>query len=129
MLQYMHKLSKRNVILQGIKPPSERGCKDDMKRNVFNYVRLFKSYKSLIEDTANMAPSFLRVNKEQKELDLQNSKRLFGIFILILGRKARLIPKEVFGQLQMFHQQNKIFRPAGIPSKSLKGIQFCGFDY
>jgi hypothetical protein len=53
MLQYMHKLQKRNVILSQINSPAEVKDKADTKRDVQNYVRLFKSYKNIMEDTAN----------------------------------------------------------------------------
>jgi hypothetical protein len=74
------------VILKHInenQPGVETVKKSDTKRDVQNYVRLFKSYKTLVDDTANQAPSFLRVHKEKHELDLQNK------------RKAKVIPIQV----------------------------------
>ena len=87
MLQYMHKLQKRNVILSQINSPAEVKDKADTKRDVQNYVRLFKSYKNIMEDTANQAPSFLRVHKEKQELDMRDKK------------KVKSIPKEVANKL------------------------------
>ena len=75
------------MILSQINSPAEVKDKADTKRDVQNYVRLFKSYKNIMEDTANQAPSFLRVHKEKQELDMRDKK------------KVKSIPKEVANKL------------------------------
>lgn len=61
MLQYMHKLSRRNIIMRRIKDPLSVKDKEETRQNIVNYVRLFKAYKYLIGDSATDPPTFLKV--------------------------------------------------------------------
>jgi hypothetical protein len=68
MLQYMHKLSRRNGIISHISDPmsSQRRSKDDIMEDVLNYLRLFKAYKHMISDSANDPPTFIKVANEKR---------------------------------------------------------------
>lgn len=69
MLQYMHKLSKRNAILSKIKTPLTAKGKEETKQDIINYIKLFKAYKYFIDDTANQPPTFLKIVKQAKHLN------------------------------------------------------------
>jgi hypothetical protein len=67
MLQYMHKLSHRNHIISLISDPmsSQKRTREEIMKDVVNYVRLFKAYKHLVSDSANEPPTFIKVAKEK----------------------------------------------------------------
>ena len=60
MLQYIHKLSRRNLIMSRIKSPLSAKDKEETRQNIVNYVRLFKAYKYLVGESASDAPTFLK---------------------------------------------------------------------
>jgi hypothetical protein len=66
MLQYIHKLSRRNIIMSRIKGPLSAKDKEETRQNIVNYVRLFKAYKYLVGDSATNAPTFLKFSKQQE---------------------------------------------------------------
>ena len=67
MLQYMHKLSRRNGIIGHISDPmsSQKKSKNEIMQDVVNYLRLFKAYKQIISDSAD-PPTFIKIANEKK---------------------------------------------------------------
>ena len=66
MLQYIHKLSRRNLIMSRIKSPLSAKDKEETRQNIVNYVRLFKAYKYLVGESASDAPTFLKFSQQHK---------------------------------------------------------------
>ncbi len=68
MLQYMHKLSRRNGIIGHISDPmsSQKKSKNEIMQDVVNYLRLFKAYKQIVSDSASDPPTFIKIANEKK---------------------------------------------------------------
>jgi len=68
ILQYMHKLTRRNAIIGHISDPmsSSKKSKDEIMQDIINYLRLFKAYKHIIADSANEPPTFIKVANEKR---------------------------------------------------------------
>ena len=83
MLQYIHKLSRRNGIIGHISDPTspQKKSKDDIVQDIYNYVRLFKSYKHIVQDSANEPPTFIKVANEKRiaRAHIRNPMKSFGL--------------------------------------------------
>ena len=69
MLQYMHKLSRRNLIMSKIKSPLVAKDKEETRQDIVNYVRLFKAYKYIVDNSSGDKPIFLKTPNEDQSLN------------------------------------------------------------
>ncbi|CDW72748.1 ef hand family protein [Stylonychia lemnae] len=61
MLQHLHKLSKRKQILDQISDPIKVNQKEIARKDMNNFLRLFKEYQGRIEDGGNSQPNYLKL--------------------------------------------------------------------